>query len=155
MERDEFVALLGPVFEETPGIAHIAWLQRPFPSKAALVQAMMGVMGTLSAEEQLALIRAHPDLGTKAKMALASVQEQSAAGVSQLSPEEFEQFQRLNHDYKAKFAFPFIIAVKHHDKASILAAFEQRLQNSLEVERSTALGQIAEIARLRLDGLVG
>lgn len=154
MERDEFVALLGPVFEETPAIAEAAWRSRPFSSKASLYQTMVTVMESFSVSQQLELIRAHPDLGTKAKMAAASVQEQSAAGLSQLSPAEFEQFQTLNQDYKAKFKFPFIVAVKHHDKASILAAFQQRLRNDLEVEQETALAQIAEIARLRLDAMI-
>ena len=154
MERDEFVRVFGPVFEETPGIAQVAWLQRPFQSKAELVQAMMDVMRSRSPSQQLALIQAHPDLGTKAHMADASVQEQSAAGLSQLSSAEFKQFQQLNQDYKAKFQFPFIVAVKHHNKASILAAFQQRLQNDREAEQATALAQIAEIARLRLDDLI-
>ncbi|NJN30883.1 MAG: 2-oxo-4-hydroxy-4-carboxy-5-ureidoimidazoline decarboxylase [Synechococcales cyanobacterium RM1_1_8] len=148
------MALLGPVFEETPSIAEATWLQRPFATKAALYEAMVGVMTSLDPAQQLDLIRAHPDLGAKAAMAEASVQEQSSVGLDQLSGSEFERFQSLNNAYKTTFGFPFIIAVKYHDKSSILDAFEQRLRQSQAVEQDNALAEIAKIAWLRLDGLI-
>lgn len=154
LDREQFVDLLGAIFEGTPEIAAIAWLQRPFTSLLALYQAMLQVMRSLSSEQQLALIRAHPDLGTKAKMASDSVQEQASVGLDRLSSEEFARLQSLNQAYQTKFGFPFIIAVKHHTKASILQAFEQRLQHDQATERTTALAEIAEIARLRLASLV-
>jgi 2-oxo-4-hydroxy-4-carboxy-5-ureidoimidazoline decarboxylase len=83
-------------------------------------------------------------------MAEASVQEQSTVGLDQLSPAEYDRFQQLNDDYKQKFSFPFIIAVRNHTKESILSAFEQRLLNSLETEREQAIAEIIEIARWRL-----
>lgn len=105
---------------------------------------------SLSTDQQLALIRAHPDLGTKAKMANASVQEQASVGLNALTSEDYDRFSQLNQVYLQTFDFPFIIAVRHHTLSSILAAFEQRLQNTPEIERQTALDQIAEIVRLRL-----
>ncbi|MFN5765028.1 MAG: 2-oxo-4-hydroxy-4-carboxy-5-ureidoimidazoline decarboxylase, partial [Pseudanabaena sp.] len=99
---------------------------------------------------QLKLICAHPDLGSKFKMAEASVQEQSTVGLDQLSATEYDRFQYLNQAYKDKFAFPFIIAVRNHTKDSILKAFEQRLLNNLEVEKKQAIAEIIEIARWRL-----
>ena len=154
MDESTFVALLGPVFEATPEIARAVWPQRPFQTRAELQAAMLRQMRSLPASEQLALIRAHPDLGTKAKMAEASVAEQSSAGLDQLSEAEFLSFQQLNQSYREKFEFPFIIAVRDHTKASILAAFQQRLQNSQAVEQAAALEQIGEIARLRLEAWV-
>jgi 2-oxo-4-hydroxy-4-carboxy-5-ureidoimidazoline decarboxylase len=154
MSQPEFVAALGTVFEETPAIAKIAWHTRPFTSVSDLHQQMVNVVSYFSPEKELALIQAHPDLGSKAKMAEASVQEQAGAGLNQLSPQEYEQFQHLNQAYSEKFGFPFIIAVKNHTKESILTAFQRRLENSAIQERQQALVEIAEIARFRLTELV-
>ena len=85
-------------------------------------------------------------------MAEASVQEQSTVGLDQLSAAEYDRFQQLNDDYKQKFSFPFIIAVRNHTKESILSAFEERLLNSLATEREQAIAEIVEIARWRLLG---
>jgi 2-oxo-4-hydroxy-4-carboxy-5-ureidoimidazoline decarboxylase len=151
MNQTEFVEALGAIFENTPAIAEAAWSARPFDSVAALHQSMVAVVQQLSGDEQLALIRAHPDLGSRAKMAEASVQEQSGVGLDQLTAEEYDHLQALNQAYKDKFGFPFIIAVKQHTKASILSAFETRLQHSLAAEQQQALDQIFHITRLRLD----
>lgn len=154
MSQGEFVAVLGEVFEQTPTIAQQAWEQRPFATLADLHQGMVQVVERFSIDEQLALIRAHPDLGAKAKMAAASVQEQAGVGLDRLTAEEFDQFQRLNQAYKAKFGFPFIVAVKNHTRDSILSAFEQRLNHSVNVERQQALNEIFQIAEFRLAHLV-
>jgi 2-oxo-4-hydroxy-4-carboxy-5-ureidoimidazoline decarboxylase len=87
-------------------------------------------------------------------MAEASVQEQAGAGLNRLTPEEFDRFQALNQAYKAKFGFPFIIAVRNHTKTSILDAFEQRLQHPIDIEREQALSEIFQIAEFRLATLV-
>jgi 2-oxo-4-hydroxy-4-carboxy-5-ureidoimidazoline decarboxylase len=154
MSQEAFVAALGTVFEDTPEIARQAWSDRPFQDVADLHQKMVQVVNTMSSDEQLALIKAHPDLGSRAKMAEASVQEQAGVGLDRLSPDEYQRFQSLNQAYQTKFGFPFIIAVKNHTKTSILNAFEQRLQNSTEAEKHQALSEIAQIARFRLEGLV-
>lgn len=120
MRQSEFVEALGGVFEHTPAIAQQAWDQRPFIDVSDLHQKMVNVVQQISRAEQLALIRAHPDLGSKAKMAEASVQEQAGVGLNQLTPVEYARFQVLNQAYKDKFGFPFIVAVKNHTKASIL-----------------------------------
>ncbi len=150
MDQDAFVAVLGTVFEHTPAIAAEAWQQRPFTDIEHLHRTMMAVVAGLSPEAKLTLLRAHPDLGTRAKMAADSVQEQSGIGLDRLSPEEFAQFQALNRAYRDKFGFPFLIAVRNHTRASILAAFAQRLENSPEAELAQALAEIGQITRLRL-----
>lgn len=154
MDQAQFTQVLGDIFEHTPAIAQQTWADRPFATVEALHQAMVAVMQTLPTEEQLNLIRAHPDLGTKAKMTDASVQEQAGVGLDHLSPEEFATFAALNQAYRDRFQFPFIVAVKEHTKTSILAAFRQRLTHDFDTERRTALAEIAKIAGYRLAALI-
>ncbi len=154
MSQAAFVEVLGAVFEHTRAIATKAWIKRPFTDVNDLHKNMVDVVNKMSPDEQLALICAHPDLGSKMKMAEASVKEQAGVGLAQLTPEEYKRFEFLNHSYKDKFGFPFIVAVKNHTKATILEAFECRLQNTLDAEKQQALDEIAEIARFRLLDLV-
>lgn len=154
MSQAEFVNALGAVFENTPNVAYRVWNQRPFANVAELHQRMVALVKSASRDEQLTLIQAHPDLGTKAKMAEASVKEQAGVGLTQLSFEEYNRLQSLNQAYKDKFGFPFIVAVKQHTKDSILATFERRLENSLSQEMEQALTEISQIARFRLLELI-
>jgi 2-oxo-4-hydroxy-4-carboxy-5-ureidoimidazoline decarboxylase len=107
--------------------------------------------------EQLALINAHPDLAGKAavrgELTEASTSEQSGAGIHECTAEEFQRFTELNDAYKAKFAFPFIMAVKGSNRHQILAAFEERIHNSTEAEFTRALTEINKIALFRLQAL--
>jgi 2-oxo-4-hydroxy-4-carboxy-5-ureidoimidazoline decarboxylase len=151
MERDEFVAVLGGIFEDTPAIAQQAWDQRPFANVEALYQCMVEIMNRMTVGEQMMLMRSHPDLGSKVRMAEASVKEQAGAGLDQLTRVEYQQFQELNQAYQERFGFPFIVAVKNHTKASILQVFQTRLRNSVEAEQVRALAEIVQIARFRLD----
>lgn len=154
MERDRFVQILGEVFEQTPEIAAAVWPQRPFNSVDDLHEAMVGEMRSLSTKRQLALLRAHPELGSRAQMAPASEAEQSRAGLQRLTAEEFSHFQTLNRDYRNKFGFPFILAVGHRTKADILKIFIQRLKHSEEEEFHEALKQVREIVKLRLNQII-
>jgi 2-oxo-4-hydroxy-4-carboxy-5-ureidoimidazoline decarboxylase len=154
----EFERALGGVFEHSSWIAARAVDARPFASVEALHAAMIAVVRRASRAEQLALLRAHPDLAGRAARTGAltgsSAAEQSNAGLDRLDDEEYERFGRLNAAYREKFGFPFIIAVRRHDKKQILAAFETRLGNTPAQEVETALAQVFEIARLRLAGLL-
>ena len=158
MSRDEFRQALGGVFEHSPWVAERTGEARPFASVDALHAAMIAVVHRASRDERLALLRAHPDLAGKAAragtMSDASVAEQSSVGLDRLSDEEYERFGRLHTAYRGKFGFPFIIAVRQHDKKGILAAFETRLGNTVGQEVEAALAQVFDITRLRLDGLV-
>lgn len=115
---------------------------------------LMAVVHDAAPDEQLALIRAHPELAGKAaiesRLTEASATEQAAAGLDRLTPQEFARFHDLNAAYHERFGFPFIICVRLTDKAGILAAMENRLSNNQEQEMTTALTQIGEIVRLRL-----
>jgi 2-oxo-4-hydroxy-4-carboxy-5-ureidoimidazoline decarboxylase len=154
MERDQFVAVLGEIFEGTPAIARQVWDQRPFVNVESLHQCMVEVMNRMTVDEQVMLMRSHPDLGSKARMADTSVKEQAGVGLDQLTLVEYQQFQKLNQAYQERFGFPFIIAVKNHTKASILKAFQTRLRNSVEAEQAQALAEIVQIARFRLDEIL-
>jgi 2-oxo-4-hydroxy-4-carboxy-5-ureidoimidazoline decarboxylase len=150
MEQAPFVESLGWIFEHSPWVAERAWESKPFATLGELHAAMVKVVDEASGDEQLALICAHPDLGAKAKMSEASVGEQAGAGLNQLTIGEFETLHRLNSEYREKFGFPFIYAVKGATKHDILNALDERLRNNREVERATALQQIARIAWFRL-----
>jgi 2-oxo-4-hydroxy-4-carboxy-5-ureidoimidazoline decarboxylase len=155
LSQQEFTQALGAIFEHTPAIARCTWDDRPFASTADLHAKMVTVVNSMTGEEKLALIQAHPDLGSKAKMAVASVNEQAGAGLDRLSVAEFDRLQFLNRSYREKFGFPFIVAVKKHTKTSIIEAFERRLDNSPETEMQQALTEIYEIARFRLESAIG
>lgn len=156
--KDDFVACLADVFEHSSWVAKGAVAKRPFETVAVLHKAMVKVVADAPLAKQLQLIRSHPDLAGKAskagKLTESSSKEQAGAGLDSLSVSEFERFHKLNNAYKEKFNFPFILAVKGHNKNSILQAFETRLKNNLNAERETALAQIAQIARFRLEDLL-
>jgi 2-oxo-4-hydroxy-4-carboxy-5-ureidoimidazoline decarboxylase len=150
-----FMAALGDVYEHAPWVAQAALKQRPFATLAALHAAMMEAVRAAPPEQQLALIKGHPDLAGKAAragtMTIESKAEQASAGLDRLAEAEFAQFHRLNDAYREKFGMPFIICVRRHSKDSILQQFERRLQNTISAETETALGEIFHIAALRLD----
>ncbi|HHP7229407.1 MAG TPA: 2-oxo-4-hydroxy-4-carboxy-5-ureidoimidazoline decarboxylase [Xenococcaceae cyanobacterium] len=154
MSQEEFTAVLGIIWEHTPEIAATCWLSRPFKDVDALYHSMVRVVESMSEAKQLVLIKAHPDLGSKAKMAEASVQEQTGVGLDRLNSAEYNRFLFLNQAYKDKFGFPFIIAVKNQTKESILKSFAERLKNSQEEEQKAALSQIKKITWFRLNTLI-
>ena len=158
MSRAAFVDALGGIFERSPWVAERAWPARPFASPAALHGAMVEAVRRATPAERIALLRAHPDLAGRAArggaMTASSIAEQSSAGLDRLTEAEYERFHRLNAAYSSRFGFPFIVAVRRHDKASVLAAFERRLAHSRDDEIEAALGEVFEIARLRLDALL-
>lgn len=158
MDRDAFREVLGGVFEHSPWVADAAWRSRPFASLDALHGAMVAAVGAAAPEDRLALLRAHPELAGEAMrrrlLTTASTGEQAGAGLDALGREDAARFDALNRAYRERFGFPFIVAVREHTKDGILAAFALRLGNDAETEIETALGQVARIARLRLEALV-
>ncbi len=151
---DEFVSLIGPVFEQSPWIAAAVVDRRPFPSRAALHAALCETVTTATADRQLALIRAHPDLVGRVILTAESAREQAAAGLTDLTPEDIALFDRYNSAYMARFGFPFIICARRNKKAAILRAFPERLAHDRDEEVATALGEIFQIAELRLADLL-
>jgi OHCU decarboxylase len=155
LSKEAFVEQLGWVFEHSPWVAEKAWEHRPWASLEALHHSLVQAVQEAPKEAQLALIRAHPDLGSRARMAQASVAEQKGAGLDALTPAEFERIQTLNRAYTDKFGFPFILAVRGKSKADVFKAMEERLPNPPELEFQTALEEIYKIARFRLADLLG
>ncbi|MBF5007032.1 2-oxo-4-hydroxy-4-carboxy-5-ureidoimidazoline decarboxylase [Diaphorobacter caeni] len=152
--------LLDGIYEHSPWIAEQAMAARPFKSLAHLKHAMAKVVNTASQQAQLDLIRAHPELAGKAMVSKTltaeSTNEQSKAGLTQCTPEEFTRIQQLNTDYNARFGFPFILAVRGPRgtglaKQEIIDTFARRLDNHPDFERAEALRNIHRIAEIRLN----
>jgi OHCU decarboxylase len=159
MDRAAFLARFGGVFEHSPWIAEGAFDAGPLPDTAeGLHAAMVAVMRAASDERKLELLNAHPDLAgrlaLRGELTADSTVEQASAGLDRCSPEEFLRFTELNGAYKARFGFPFIMAVKGRSRAEILEAFERRLHNSPEEEFATALAQVERITLLRLKDML-
>lgn len=154
MDQAEFTKAVGHVFEHSPWIAEGAWIGRPFPSISALHAAMRAILSKSSPEKQLSLIQAHPDLVGKAVLTAESKEEQAAAGLTDLSADEVELFDRYNKAYREKFGFPFVICVRENKKDAILTQFPLRMEHTVEQEHFTALVEICKIARLRLEDVV-
>jgi 2-oxo-4-hydroxy-4-carboxy-5-ureidoimidazoline decarboxylase len=154
-DRDSFVAALGHLFEHSPWVAAETFAKRPFRDANGLHAALCETMLGAPAERQLALVRAHPDLAGRlaasGALTASSAREQAAAGLDRLQPREAAEIGRLNGAYRARFGFPFVICARLNAKEAILASMRARLGNGPEAELSTALGEIAKIARLRLD----
>ena len=158
MDREAFVATLGPAFENAPWVADGAWSGRPFASVTALHAAMLDVVRRATAERQLAFLCGHPELaGREAQtgtMTAESTGEQSSAGLNALTAAEREEMQRLNRAYRERHGFPFIIAVRANTKQQIFEAMRARIAQATGIERDAALEQIGLITRGRIDALV-
>ena len=145
---------MSALFEHSPWVEQRADAN---PSSGDRHADLMAVVAAATRDEQLALIRAHPELAGKAAidrtLTDASAAEQASAGLDRLTPEDYARFHALNAAYKARFDFPFIICVRRTDKAGILAAMERRLAHDRDSEIATALGEIGEIVRLRLEDM--
>jgi adenine deaminase len=151
-DRDTFVERFGALYEHAPWVAERAWRPDGFDGVEDLDAALRGAMYGASEEAKLALIRAHPDLGEKVGVLTEhSRSEQAALGLDRLAPDEYERFTATNAAYREKFGIPFVVCVREHTKESILANADARLGNPREQEIDTALGEIAKIARLRLE----
>ena len=156
--RDDFVELIGPVFEHSLWIAQDTWQDRPFSDLNELHLRLCETVRASGEEKQLALIRAHPDLVGKAALAgeltAASNAEQATAGLNRLTSDEIAAFQKYNREYRDKFGFPFVICARLNKKEAILNGFHLRLKNTREQEIQIALEEIFKIARLRLEDIV-
>jgi 2-oxo-4-hydroxy-4-carboxy-5-ureidoimidazoline decarboxylase len=160
LTRAEFVATFADIYEHSPWVAEQAFdlgVDDSLNTVDGLHQRMADLFLNADQASQLALINAHPDLAGKAavqgELTDASTSEQSGAGIHQCTSDEFARFTELNEAYQAKFAFPFIMAVKGSNRHQILAAFEERIHNSVEAEFSRALAEINKIALFRLQTL--
>lgn len=154
----EFVSRLGGIFEHSPWVAERVTSARPFASRQQLLDAMRAAVDQAQPDEQLALIRAHPQLGLRGRarrdLTALSSSEQHGAGLDECDPADVARLAELNAAYLAKFAMPFIVAVRGHSPKSIIANCELRLTNDWAAEKATALRQIGLIAGFRLFDLI-
>ncbi len=161
MGRAEFVARFGSIFEHSPWIADRAFdleLGPAHDSAAGLHNAFARIFRSAGHPERAGVLNAHPDLAGKLAQARTltaeSTAEQAAAALDSLTEAERQTFQSLNAQYMAKHGFPFIIAVRDHAKAAILAAFQTRIANDTETEFYTACAQVERIAEHRLKDIL-
>jgi OHCU decarboxylase len=161
MEKADFVARFGGIFEHSPWIAERAWgleLGPAHDTPAGLHNALARMFRSASEAKRLGVLTAHPDLAGKLaaakRLTAESTAEQASAGLDALTDAERARFTELNTAYVARHGFPFIIAVRDNTKASILAAFEARLNNDRTTEFATACAQVERIARLRLEDML-
>lgn len=161
MDLDTFVAAFGGVFEHSKWIAERAFALELGPAHDTAVglhNALARMFRSASDAEKLGVLTAHPDLAGRLaaarRLTTESTAEQASAGLDALTDAERARFEGLNEAYVTKHGFPFIIAVKDHDKAGILRAFESRIANETATEFATACSQVERIARLRLEDLL-
>jgi 2-oxo-4-hydroxy-4-carboxy-5-ureidoimidazoline decarboxylase len=158
MDRVAFTAALGHLFEHSPWVASDTWSHRPFTSVDRLFEELCATLHRGSYEQQLELMKAHPDLAGRLaqqnQLTEDSAREQASAGLTQLTPEEWGEFRELNEAYRRRFGFPFIVCARLTQKSAILVAMRQRMNNTPGTEFDTALAEIEKIARLRLDSVL-
>jgi OHCU decarboxylase len=159
LDRAAFVDLLGGVFEHSPWVAAQAWERRPFSSLHNLHDTMTALVRAAKKEEQLALIRAHPELAgreaSEGSLTADSSSEQSRLGFTRLSREEFVRMQNLNRAYRERFGFPCIVALRRHEqRGSVMAEMERRAGNDADTELANALEEISHITRGRLEKIL-
>lgn len=162
-EPATFIDTLRGIYEHSPWIAERAVGQRPFANVTALKLALQTIVRNATEDEQLGLIRAHPELAGKAAIAgqltQESTQEQAKSGLNLCSAQEYAVLHKLNSDYNARFGFPFILAVKGPDgngltRQSIIDTFARRLKHQRSAEMAECLRQIDRIAELRINDLL-
>ncbi|HEX5841438.1 MAG TPA: 2-oxo-4-hydroxy-4-carboxy-5-ureidoimidazoline decarboxylase [Pseudomonas sp.] len=160
LSREDFVNVFADIYEHSPWVAEKAFdlgQDDSINDIDGLHQRMADILLSANHDAQLALINAHPDLAGKAavrgELTASSTSEQAGAGIHECTADEFARFTELNDAYKAKFGFPFIMAVKGSNRHQILAAFEERIHNSPEQEFACALTEINKIALFRLQQL--
>ena len=154
LSQIKFNEIFANIFEKTKWIAERLYNQKPFNSFEDLCSKILEIFKTTSKENQLKIIRAHPDLADKTKISLLNIDsrtEQNRAELNQCSEKEFREFKDLNNEYKKKFGFPFILAVEDKNKAEILNKFKKRILNSTDDEFKEAISQVCKIANLRLN----
>lgn len=154
MDKEQFVAVLGGVFEHSPWVAEGAYRHLPVHSVEELHSVMLETARSAPRSQIEALLRSHPDLATRLQVTPLSAAEQQGAGLDRLTPEEFQLLTERNAAYTEKFRFPFILAVRGKTKDDIIRAIGERVHRSLEEEWEQALNEIGKITGFRLHDLL-
>ena len=151
LNKSDFLSIFGNVFEKTESLALETFESKPFKNFDDIVFKMLNIYESYEKNKILEILNAHPELAVAKKMTLESISEQASVKLNECSNDEYDEFKKLNLEYKKKFNFPFIIAVKGKDKNEILGNFRQRIKNNVESEFQEAKKQVKKIATFRLN----
>ena len=154
LNKSDFLGIFGNVFEKSDWIAEKVFDLKPFKNNEDIFLKIIGIYENSDKNIILRILNSHPELVVEKKLTSNSKSEQSNARLNECTNEEYNEFKKLNIDYKNKFNFPFIIAVKGKHKTEILNSFKQRIQNSLDEEFFEAKKQVKKIASLRLEEIL-
>ena len=154
LTKAEFLYIFGNVFEKTEWIAERCHDLKPYNNVDELFSKMIEIFESAKKDKHLEILNSHPDLAIEKKLTEDSKNEQKEASLNQCSEDEIREFEKLNKEYKKKFAFPFIIAVKGKNKEEILNNFRQRITNDINLEFEEAKKQVKKIASFRLDEII-
>ena len=154
LDKSEFLTIFGNIFEKSKWISEKAFDLRPYESLESFISKVLEIYDNSNNEIILKILNLHPELAIEKKLTSNSEAEQSKANLKECTPEEFNEFKKLNFDYKKKFNFPLIIAVKGRKKTEILNIFKKRINNSLDTEFLEAKNQVKKIAMFRLEEII-
>ena len=154
LSKVEFISIFGNIFEKTEWVAEKCYESKPYNNLDELVSKMMKIFENIEKERHLEILNSHPNLAVEKKLTEDSKNEQKNASLNQCTDKEFIEFKKLNEEYKKKFGFPFIIAVKGKNKEEILNSFRQRITNNINLEFEEAKKQVKKIASFRLSEII-
>ena len=154
LSKAEFISIFGNIFEKSEWVAEKCYESKPYNNLDELVLKMMKIFENIEKETHLEILNSHPALAVAKKLTEDSKNEQKNASLNQCTDEEFVEFKKLNEEYKKKFGFPFIIAVKGKNKEEILNSFRQRITNNINLEFEEAKKQVKKIASFRLSEII-
>ena len=154
LDKSEFLSIFGNVFEKSKWISEKVFDKKPFKNLESFVSEIIAIYENSDNKTILKILNLHPELAVEKKLTANSEEEQNKANLKECTPEEFNEFKKLNIEYKKKFNFPFIIAVKGKNKNEILNYFRERINNSLDEEFLEAKKQVKKIATFRLEEII-
>ena len=154
LNKSDFISIFGNVFEKTEWIAQKSYDSKPYKNFEELFSKMEEIFENSNKESHIKILNAHPDLAIGKRLTADSKNEQQNASLNQCTNEEFLEFKKLNEEYKKKFGFPFILAVKGNNKEEILNSFRQRITNNINLEFEEAKKQVKKIANFRLSKII-
>ena len=154
LNKSEFLSIFGNVFEKTESVALKVFELKPFKDFDDIISKILKIYEEYDRDKILEILNSHPELAIEKKLTTDSKLEQTSANLNECSEEEFDEFKKLNLEYKNKFRFPFIIAVKGKSKTEILNNFRQRILNDVESEFKEAKKQVKKIATFRLNEII-
>ena len=154
LDKSEFLTIFGNIFEKSKWISEKVFDEKPFKNLESFISKIIGIYENSDNKTILEILNLHPELAIEKKLTANSEAEQNKANLKECTPEEFNEFKKLNIEYKKKFNFPFIIAVKGKNKDEILNYFRERIKNSLDEEFFEAKEQVKKIATFRLEEII-